>query len=64
MSINLLSVSFDVGLKLNINQGVLKGSKGVVLYQTKNEVVLGIEKLGMSLVARLLPKVSVKSINL
>ena len=57
------SVSFDVGLKLNVNQGVLKGSKGVVLYQTKNEVVLRIEKLGMSLVARL-PKVSVGSINL
>ena len=57
------SVSFDVGLKLNINQGVLKGSKGVVLYQIKNEVVLRIEKLGMSLVARL-PKVSVESINL
>ena len=57
------SVSFDVGLKLNVNQGVLKGSEGVVLYQTKNEVVLRIEKLGMSLVARL-PKVSVGSINL
>ena len=57
------SVSFDVGLKLNINQGVLKGAEGVVLYQTKNEVVLRIEKLGMSLVARL-PKVSVESINL
>tara|TARA_Y100000589_G_scaffold157968_1_gene150407 strand:- start:683 stop:811 length:129 start_codon:yes stop_codon:yes gene_type:complete len=42
---------------------VLKGLKGVVLYLTKNEVVLRIEKLGMSLVARL-PKVSVESINL
>ena len=57
------SVSFDVGLKLNVNQGVLKGSEGVVLYQTKHEVVLRIEKLGMSLVARL-PKASVESINL
>ena len=56
------SVSFDVGLKLNVKQGVLKGSEGIVVYQTKNEVVLRIE-LGMSLVARL-PKVSVESINL
>ena len=57
------SISFDVGLKLNVKQGVLKGSEGVVVYQTKNEVVLKIEKLGMSLVARL-PKVSVESISL
>ena len=57
------SVSFDVGLKLNVKQGVLKGSEGVVVYQTKNEVVLRVDKLGMSLVARL-PKVSVESINL
>lgn len=56
------SVSFDVGLKLNVKQGVLKGSEGVVLYQTKNEVVLRVEKLGMSLVARL-PKISVESFN-
>jgi hypothetical protein len=41
---------------------VLKGSEGVVLYQTKNEVVLRVEKLGMSLVARL-PKISVESFN-
>ena len=53
------SISFEVGLKLNVKQGVLKGSEGVVLYQTKNEVVLRIEKLGMSLVARL-PKGSVQ----
>lgn len=57
------SVSFDVGLKLNVKQGVLKGSEGVVVYQTKNEVVLRVDKLGMSLVARL-PKVSVESISL
>ena len=57
------SGSFDVGLKLNVKQGVLKGSEGVVVYQTKNEVVLRIDKLGMSLVARL-PKVSVESISL
>ena len=57
------SVSFDVGLKLNVKQGVLKGSEGVVVYQTKNEVVLRVDKLGMSLVARL-PKVSEESINL
>jgi len=47
------TVSFDIGSKLNIKEGALKGAKGVVLYQTKNEVVLRIEKLGMSLVARL-----------
>ena len=57
------NVSFDVGLKLNVKQGVLKGSEGVVVYQTKNEVVLRVDKLGMSLVARL-PKVSVESRNL
>lgn len=57
------SVSFDVGLKLNVKQGVLKGSEGVVVYQTKNDVVLRVDKLGMSLVARL-PKVSVESITL
>ena len=59
---SVVSVSFDVGLKLNVKQGVLKGSEGVVLYQTKNEVVLRVEKLGMSLVARL-PKISVESFN-
>lgn len=57
------SVSFDVGLKLNVKQGVLKGSEGVVVYQTKNEVVLRVDKLGMSLLATL-PKVSIKSISL
>ena len=57
------SISFDAGSKLNVKQGVLKGSEGVVLYQTKNEVVLSVEKLGMSLVARL-PKVSVEGLNL
>ena len=56
------SLSFDVGLKLNVKQGLLKGSKGIVLYQTKNEVILRVEKLGMSLVARL-PKVSVENLN-
>ena len=38
------SISFNAGLKLNVKQGVLKGSEGVVLYQTKNEVVLKIER--------------------
>ena len=47
------TVSFESGSKLNIKEGALKGAKGIVLYQTKNEVVLRIEKLGMSLVARL-----------
>ena len=56
------SLSFDVGLKLNVKQGLLKGSKGVVLYQTKNEVILRVEKLGMSLVAKL-PKINVDSFN-
>ena len=57
------SISFDVGLKLNVKQGLLKGSEGVVIYQTKNEVVLRVEQLGMSLVARL-PKVNVEILNL
>ena len=47
------TVSFGVGSKLNVKEGALKGTEGIVLYQTKNEVVLRIEKLGMSLVARL-----------
>ena len=57
------SISFDVGAKLNVKQGVLKGSEGLVIYQTKHEVVLRIQKLGMSLVARL-PKISVSNSNL
>ena len=57
------SISFDVGLKLNVKQGALKGSEGIVIYQTKNEVVLRLGKLGMSLVARV-PKFNVESINL
>jgi len=47
------TVSFDVGSRLNIKDGVLKGAEGIVLYEAKDEVVLRIEKLGMSLVARL-----------
>ena len=57
------SISFDVGAKLNVEQGVLKGSEGLVIYQTKHEVVLRIQKFGMSLVARL-PKISVSNSNL
>ena len=57
------TISFDPGSKLHVVEGVFKGSEGVVIYQTKNEVVLSIEKLGMSLVARL-PKFSLDSINL
>jgi len=56
------TVSFESGSKLNIKEGALKGAKGIVLYQTKNEVVLRIEKLGMSLVARL-SKLNVERLN-
>ena len=45
-------VSFEPGAKLTINAGSLQGMEGEVNYQTDKEVVLNIEKLGMSLVAR------------
>jgi len=38
---------------LKIKDGALKGMEGVVDYQTEKEVVLRVEKLGMSLVAKL-----------
>ncbi len=44
--------SFERGAKLTINAGSLQGMEGEVNYQTDKEVVLNIEKLGMSLVAR------------
>ncbi len=46
-------VSFEVGTNLEISDGALKGMDGIVDYQTDTEVVLKIDKLGMSLVARL-----------
>jgi len=46
-------ISFEPGSKLKIKDGALKGMEGVVDYQTEKKVVLRVEKLGMSLVARL-----------
>lgn len=46
-------ISFEPGAKLKIRDGALKGMEGVVDYQTEKEVILKIEKLGMSLVAKL-----------
>lgn len=46
-------ISFETGSKLKIKDGALKGMEGVVDYQTEKEVVLRVEKLGMSLVAKL-----------
>ena len=45
-------ISFTTGSTLKIRDGALKGMDGVVDYQTDKEVVLKIEKLGMSLVAK------------
>ena len=45
-------ISFEAGTKLKIRDGALKGMDGTVDYQTDKEVVLNIEKLGMSLIAR------------
>ena len=50
---NVRTLSFDVGSELKVNRGPLSGTSGTVVYQTKNEVFLNVEKLGMSLVARL-----------
>lgn len=47
-----VKVDFISGSNVEINHGVLKGINGVVDYQTEKDVVLKIEKLGMSLVAR------------
>lgn len=46
-------ISFEPGTKLKVRDGALKGMEGIVDYQTEKEVVLKIEKLGMSLVAKL-----------
>jgi transcriptional antiterminator RfaH len=45
-------LSFETGSILKIKDGALKGMDGEVDYQTEKEVVLKIEKLGMSLVAK------------
>lgn len=45
-------ISFEPGMKLKIRDGALKGLDGTVDYQTDKEVVLNIEKLGMSIIAR------------
>ena len=45
-------ISFEAGQRLKIKDGTLKGIDGIVSYQTDKEVVLKVEKLGMSLVAR------------
>jgi len=45
--------SFDYGSKLKVKEGVLKGSNGIVVHQTKKEVVLRINSLGMSLSAKM-----------
>ncbi len=47
-----VKVDFISGSNVEINHGALKGINGVVDYQTEKDVVLKIEKLGMSLVAR------------
>ena len=47
-----VKVHFISGSNVEINHGILKGINGVVDYQTEKEVVLKVEKLGMSLVAR------------
>lgn len=55
--------SFDQGSTLKVTEGVFKGAKGRVIYQTKNEIVLKIDQLGMSLSARM-SKVSVETLRL
>tara|TARA_B110000977_G_scaffold179903_1_gene238969 strand:+ start:4504 stop:5001 length:498 start_codon:yes stop_codon:yes gene_type:complete len=52
---------FSVGSNVKINEGVLKGMDGVIDYQTEKDVVLKIEKLSMSLVARV-PKSFVEKV--
>jgi len=46
-------LSFEKGTQLRVKDGALKDCEGIVEYQTENEVVLRVEKLGMSLVAKL-----------
>ena len=44
---------FNHGSMLKVKEGVLKGSKGILVSQTKNEVVLRINSLSMSLSAKM-----------
>jgi len=46
-------LSFEEGTQLRVKDGALKDCEGIVEYQTENEVILRVEKLGMSLVAKL-----------
>ena len=46
-------LSFEKGTQLRVKDGALKDCEGIMEYQTENEVVLRVEKLGMSLVAKL-----------
>tara|TARA_B100001093_G_C26857933_1_gene1028368 strand:- start:4015 stop:4506 length:492 start_codon:yes stop_codon:yes gene_type:complete len=50
---NIQVHSFNKGITIQVKDGLLKGSKGVVMYQTKNEVILRIDQLGMSLSAKI-----------
>lgn len=55
-----VKVDFTSGSNVEIKHGVLKGINGVVDYQTEKDVVLKVEKLGISLVARV-PKQYISS---
>ena len=45
--------SLDVGTQINIKSGPLKGNQGVVVHESKTEVTLQLNKLGMILTGRL-----------
>ena len=47
------TIAFEAGTELKIKDGALKGSTGVVVYQTKTEIVLNVQQLGLSMIARL-----------
>lgn len=47
------TIAFESGTELKIKDGALKGSTGVVVYQTKTEIVLNVQQLGLSMIARL-----------
>ena len=55
--------SFEQGSVLNVKKGALKGAEGVVLYQTKKEVILKVDQIGISLSARI-SKFNVETQNL
>ncbi len=50
---SIQSHTFDYGSTLKVKEGALKGSEGIVVYQTKNEVVMRINSLGMALSAQI-----------